>query len=60
MSAHSVISTLIRYYPGDRCLYFLLTVAFGVALASIAAWFAALRLGGRAAVQRLILSCLRP
>ena len=55
MSAHSVMSTLIRCYPGDRCLDFLLTVAFGVALASIAAWFVARRLGRRAALRHLVL-----
>jgi beta-lactamase regulating signal transducer with metallopeptidase domain len=57
------MSTLIRCYPGDRGLDFVLVVTLVVALASSAAWFLARRLAGQAALRHLVLyaalvSCL--
>src|SRR5262249_51575728 len=50
-----VMSPLIRCYPGDRSLDFLLVVTVGVALASSAAWILARRLAGKAALRHLVL-----
>ena len=49
------MSTLIRCYPGDRGLDFLLAVALVVALASSAAWLLSRRLAGKAALRHLVL-----
>ena len=49
------MSTLIRCYPGDRGLDFLLVVTLGVALASSAAWLISRRLAGKAALRHLVL-----
>ncbi|MEX2120426.1 MAG: M56 family metallopeptidase [Pirellulales bacterium] len=49
------MSTLVRFYPGDRGLDFLLVVTLGVALASSAAWFISRRLAGKAALRHLVL-----
>ena len=46
---------LIRFYPGNRGVEFLLVVALGVALASSAAWFLSRRLAGKAALRHLVL-----
>lgn len=49
------MSSLIRCYPGDRGLDFLLVVTLGVALASSAAWLISRRLAGKAALRHLVL-----
>ena len=50
------MSTLMRCYPGDRGLDFLLVVTLGVALASSAAWLLSRRLAANAALRHLVLS----
>jgi beta-lactamase regulating signal transducer with metallopeptidase domain len=49
------MSTLIRFYPGDRGVEFFLVVVLGVALASSAAWLISRRLVGNAALKHLVL-----
>jgi hypothetical protein len=49
------MSPLIRCYPGDRGLDFLLAVTLVVALASSAAWLLSRRLAGKAALRHLVL-----
>jgi beta-lactamase regulating signal transducer with metallopeptidase domain len=50
------MTTLIRCYPGDGVLDFLLAVILGVALASSTAWFISRRLAGKAALRHVVLS----
>lgn len=49
------MSTLMRCYPADRGLDFLLVVILGVALASSTAWLIAPRLAGKAALRHHVL-----
>jgi beta-lactamase regulating signal transducer with metallopeptidase domain len=49
------MSPLLRYYPGDRSLDFLLVVTLVVALASSAAWLLSRRLARQPALRHLVL-----
>jgi beta-lactamase regulating signal transducer with metallopeptidase domain len=49
------MSSLIRWYPGDWNLDFVLVVAIGVALGSSAAWLISRRLTGNAALRHFVL-----
>ncbi len=51
------MSGLIRFYPGDSVVGFLVVVTLGVALASSAGYLISLRLGGKAALRHLVLFC---
>jgi beta-lactamase regulating signal transducer with metallopeptidase domain len=49
------MSTVMRCYPGDRGIDFLLVVTLAVALASSAAWLISRRLAGKGALRHLVL-----
>src|SRR4051794_29108482 len=49
------MSSLIRFYPGDRGVDLMLVVAAVVAFASSAAWLISWRFTGNAALRRLVL-----